>query len=218
MVISAGGKGERLLPLTSIIPKPLIPYKEKPMIKHVIDGFTLQGFLNFKITTNYKSDILRAYLKEIKNKEIKIDEINEKTPLGTAGGLKLIKKISRLFFFIPCDTLINLKYDEVINFHIQRKLDITIVSCIKRFTFPYGVCNYEKNGILKKINEKPNIDMMVNTGLVLLNKKILQLISKNSINEFDDILNKAIKKNYKIGIFPLLESQWIDLGSKNSLI
>ena len=122
VVIMAGGEGSRMKPFTHILPKPLIPINEKPIIEHIMEKFIVQGISNFLYTINHKAEIMKAYFRETKSR-FKIRYIQEKKPLGTAGSLKLLKKIlKKNFFVINCDTLVNIDCKDIINFHEKKKI------------------------------------------------------------------------------------------------
>ena len=158
VVIMAGGKGTRLEPFTNVLPKPLVPINEKPVIQHIIDRFFQNGVLNFFVTLNYKSKILKAYFRERKPK-FKLSFIDEPKPLGTAGGLSfLANKIKKPFFVTNCDTIININLDNLMNFHISNKNDLTLVASSKEYIIPYGTCKLSAGGYLQKIIEKPKFD------------------------------------------------------------
>lgn len=215
VVIMSGGKGKRLLPFTEILPKSLIPIKEKPVISHIIDNFKDQGFGKTKVIVNYKADVLKAYLSQYKKND-KINIFHEKKPLGTAGGLYLLKnKISKFFFVSNCDILTNFSYKDLLDFHINSKNDFTLVASAKNFSIPYGVCVLKKKGSLKRIKEKPNLDFLVSIGLYLMDKKILSLIKKNSFLDMSDLINKLQLKKCKVGVFPIDDSSWTDIGEWN---
>lgn len=215
VVIMSGGKGKRLLPFTEVLPKALIPIKEKPVISHIIDNFKEQGFGKMKAIVNYKADVLKAYLSQYKRND-KINIFHEKKPLGTAGGLFLLKQtVSKLFFVSNCDILTNFNYKDLLDFHCKNKNDFTLVASAKNFPIPYGVCELKKKGTLKRINEKPNLDFLVSIGLYLVDKKILSLIKKDSFLDMSDLINKLQLKKYKVGVFPIDDSSWTDVGEWN---
>ena len=212
VVIMSGGKGKRLLPFTEVLPKPLIPIKDKPVISHIIDNFKDQGFGKMKVIVNYKADVLKAYLSQYKKND-KINIFHEKSPLGTAGGLYLLKNnASKNFFVSNCDILTNFSYKDLLDFHSESKNDFTLVASTKNFPIPYGVCELKKKGTLKKIKEKPNLDFLVSIGLYLMDKKILSLIKKDSFLDMSDLINKLQLKKYKVGVFPIDDSSWTDVG------
>lgn len=221
VVIMAGGLGTRLEPFTSILPKPLIPINEKPIIRHIIESFKHGGIKNYFITLNYKSILLKSYFKEIKLKE-KIQFIEEKKPLGTIGAIKLIEhKLPKNFFLTNCDTIIKANYEEIYKFHKKNLYDITIVASLKKYVIPYGVCEINKDYSLEKLNEKPFYDLLVNTGLYCINKEIIKRIPKNKKYDVNTFISALKKDQKKIGIYPISGKSWIDIGQwseyKNAL-
>ena len=198
VVIMAGGKGTRLQPSTFILPKPLIPLQGKAIIEHIIVEFKKYGIQNFYVSINYKSTLIKAFFSEL-NLDCKIKFINEKKPLGTAGSLKLLEKNKiENFIVINCDTIIKADFSELLKFHKQSKNDISVIGAVKRLEIPYGVCEIGKNQKIKKIDEKPKIDFLANTGCYLVKKKILKLIPKNRYFDFTDLITLAIKKNTRL--------------------
>ena len=212
VVIMAGGLGTRLEPFTKVLPKPLIPIDGKPIIDHIIESFKNSGSNTFYITLNYKSKILKSYFEEL-NHKYKIFFLEEKKPLGTAGALFLLKnRIAKNFFVTNSDIILNTDYIDLYNFHIESKNDITLVVAAKEYEIPYGSCEISSNGNLLKINEKPKYNFLINSGLYLLNNKILKLLKKNNKIDMNELIELAIEKKFKIKIYPVSDKQWIDVG------
>jgi dTDP-glucose pyrophosphorylase len=212
VVIMAGGKGTRLEPFTNVLPKPLIPINEKPVIEHIIEKFVENKISNFFITLNYKSKILKAFFQEMKP-EFKLSFIDEPKPLGTAGGLSLLKdKIKKPFLVTNCDTIININLEDLMHFHISNSNDITLVASSKEHVIPYGTCKLNKKGDLQKIVEKPKFDFFVNVGLYLLNPNVINLIPKNKPYDMTNLIQFAKSKKKRIGIYPVDDESWIDVG------
>ena len=155
VIIMAGGKGTRLKPFTEILPKPLIPVGNKPVIEHIIDKFCLYGVKDFYVSTVYKSRILKSYFYDLKpNYNVKF--LNEDKPLGTVGGLeKYVKKFKNSTFITNCDIVINADFDQMLEFHKKYKNDITLVVSTKSHEVPYGVCELDDKGKFLNIFEKP---------------------------------------------------------------
>jgi dTDP-glucose pyrophosphorylase len=211
IVIMAGGIGKRLLPITSILPKPLVPIKGKPVIDYIIESFQKGGFYKFKFIINYYSKIVEAYLKGGKlGKNFLF--FTETKPLGTIGGIRKLKFHEDNLLVSNCDVIFKIDYKDLIKFHIKGKKDLTIVSSHKNYKIPYGVCNLDENGNLSHIDEKPNFDFLINSGLYLLKKNIISLIPPNQKFDFTDLINICIKNKKEIGIYPISEDQWIDMG------
>jgi hypothetical protein len=131
VVIMAGGLGTRLYPYTKILPKPLIPIGEIPIVEHIINRFHGYGINRFYLVVNHKKNMIKAYFNEI-HKSYKVEYANENTPLGTGGGLSLLKeKIDSTFILTNCDILIEEDYEKIYNYHIREKNLITMVCSLK---------------------------------------------------------------------------------------
>lgn len=215
VVIMAGGKGTRLEPFTKILPKPLIPIKNKPIIQHIIDNFYSFGLKNFYLTVNYKSLILKAFFAESKMK-YKVNFVEESKPLGTAGSLLLLKnKIKKSFIVTNCDTLIDIDINMLYKFHLKNKFDLTLVASTKEVTIPYGKCIINNEGNLDYIDEKPKLNYLVNTGMYIINPKILDIIPKDKIYHITDLIKDIKKEGKQVGIYPIEEKSWNDVGVWN---
>ena len=191
VVIMAGGKGTRLEPFTNVLPKPLVPISDKPVIEHIIEKFVDNNTSNFFITLNYKSKILRAYFQEKKPK-YKLSFIEEPKPLGTAGSLRLlVSKIKKPFLVTSWDTIISTNLDDLMDFHISNKNDLTLVASSKEYIIPYGTCKINKTGYLQNIVEKPKLDFFVNIGLYVINPNLTKLIPKDRAFDMPDLIKLA---------------------------
>ena len=210
-LIMAGGKGTRLKPFTNYFPKPLTPVKDKTAIETIIDSFSIFGIKEFYISLNYKKNLIKSYLKESKILGLKF--IEEKTPLGTAGSISMLKgKISSDFFVINCDSIIQIDLKKFYEFHKSKNFQISLVAATKNFKLSYGSCEINKNGELKKIVEKPKMNFLVNTGLYLFKSDVINLIPKNKFFEMDFLIKKVKQKGGKVGVFPMNEDYWKDVG------
>jgi len=212
VVIMAGGKGARLDPFTRILPKPLIPIDNKAIIEVIMDEYAKFGIKKFYITINHKAKIIKAYFEEQKS-DYSLEFIEEDTPLGTAGALKLLEnKVNTSFFVSNCDIIIKEDYSKIYDFHKENDYILTLVGSMQHHMIPYGVCEIEKGGTLKKINEKPEYDFLVNTGMYLLNPEVFRFIPNNKFYNITDLISVLKKNNYEVGVYPVSEKSWIDIG------
>ena len=212
VVIMAGGKGTRMEPFTKILPKPLVPVHEKPIIEHIIDRFTNIGCNEFHLAVNYKSRILKAYFEE-QQLDYKINFVEEQEPQGTAGSLSLlIGEFNQPFFVTNCDIIIKTEYASLYEFHRKGSYDITLVASAKEYVIPYGTCELNSDGNLSHINEKPKYDFLTNTGLYVLNPDILNLIPRNKFYHITHLIEDAINHGKKVGVYPVDDNAWIDIG------
>lgn len=217
VVIMSGGEGSRLSPFTKVLPKPLLPIGDQPIIGMIIDKFTDFGCKKFYLSLNYKADIIKAYFESFSQKK-DIEYIKEDSPLGTAGSLYLLrKKLKSTFFVSNCDIFIEADYTDILKFHLDNKNKISLVVSMKHYVIPYGICEIAKNGYLKTIKEKPEYDFLVNTGLYILEPDVLASIPKDKHYHITELISTCIKKKEKIGVYPISEKSWIDIGQWEEL-
>ena len=221
VVIMAGGKGTRLEPFTKVLPKPLVPIHEKPIIEHIIKRFTDFGCTDFHLTVNYKGRILKAYFEELLP-DYMVHFVEEQEPLGTAGSLHLLNgKFSQPFFVTNCDIIIKIDYSSLYKFHQRGGYDVTLVASAKEYIIPYGTCELNGDGHLSYINEKPKFEFLINTGLYVLNPDVLDLIPENEYYHITQLIEDAKSNGKKVGVFPIDDDSWIDIGQwaeyKNAL-
>ena len=212
VVIMAGGKGARLEPFTKVLPKPLLPIHDKPIIEHIIERFKDIGCSDFYLTVNYKGKILKAYFEELQP-EYDVTFIDENEPLGTAGSLQYLNdKFDKPFFVTNCDIIIKTDYESLYKFHHKGGYDITLVASDKEYVIPYGTCELNTDGYLSHIIEKPKYDFLVNTGLYVLNPDILKIIPENKFYHITHLIEDAKNQGKKVGVFPIDDDAWIDIG------
>ncbi|MBT6935989.1 MAG: NTP transferase domain-containing protein [Candidatus Marinimicrobia bacterium] len=212
VVIMAGGKGTRMEPFTKVLPKPLVPIHDKPIIEHIIERFIVIGCSDFHLTVNYKGKILKAYFEELQP-QYNVSFVDETEPLGTAGSLRFLDgKFENPFFVTNCDIIIKADYTSLYEFHQKGKYDITLVASAKEYIIPYGTCELNGDGNLSHINEKPKYDFLINTGLYVLNPDVLRLIPKDKFYHITHLIEDANNNGKKVGVFPIDDDDWIDIG------
>ncbi len=215
VIIMAGGQGKRLYPFTKILPKPLFPLGDKPIILKIIEQFNEWGFKKYFLSVHDKSKIIRAFFKNFKNFKITFKE--EVKPMGTIGSLSLLKKDLKTTFVVSnCDILIKTDFKNIFDFHKEKKNLVTIVGSVRHFEIPYGVCNLKSSGSLKKISEKPSYDHLVSTGVYIFEPSILKYLKKEKM-DFNELIEILIKKKKKVGVYPLSSDSWFDFGQWNEV-
>lgn len=212
VVIMGGGRGTRLDPFTRILPKPLIPIGDKPVIELIMDNFIEFGCKDFFLVLGHKSEMIRSYFNNGSN-NYRVKFIQEDKPLGTVGGLRLLPEdLPENFFVTNCDVLIDGDYKEICDFHLKNNNHITIVGSVKHFRIPYGVMKISSGGILNELIEKPEYDFLVDTGMHVFKKEVISLIPKRGLFHITDLIIKLKAKKGKIGVYPVRERAWIDIG------
>lgn len=217
VVINAGGRGTRLDPFTRVLPKPLIPVGDLPIIEHIMQEFQSYSCEQFHIIVNYKKELMKAYFAESENK-YDISWYDEEKPLGTGGGLSLLRgKLNETFFFTNCDNLLQANYERMMQFHKENGNVVTMVCAYKNFSIPYGVIEMGVNGKIESMKEKPLVSFLTNTGIYIVEPELIDDIEDNIAIGFPDIVEKQRQKGRKVAVFPVSESEWMDMGQLNEL-
>jgi dTDP-glucose pyrophosphorylase len=213
VVIMAGGKGTRLKPLTNVIPKPLIPIGDRPIIEEIIGEFQKHHINRFFISANYKHELIRFHFDQINNRTYDIEYVIEEDFFGTAGSLKLLQgKIHTTFFVSNCDIIVESDYAEILDFHKENNNKLTVVASLKHYKIPYGTIETGENGSLLQLVEKPELTFFINTGLYILEPEVLDYIPSNKFYNITDLILLLKEKSYKVGVFPVSEKSWKDMG------
>jgi dTDP-glucose pyrophosphorylase len=213
--ILAGGLGTRLEPFTRILPKPLIPIGDKPILEKIMDEFREYGLDDFILSVNYKAEMIKMYFGDtnIKNKYKNIRYVQESKPLGTIGSLYMAKNlIDDTFFITNSDIIIKEDLDQILSFHKENGSILTIVGCMKQSTMPYGVLKLNDNGFLNEIQEKPSYRHIINTGVYVAEPEVMDYLKVEERLDITDLFDTLLKQNKKISVYPIKEDKWFDIG------
>ncbi|MBU5591097.1 nucleotidyltransferase family protein [Clostridium sp. MSJ-4] len=211
VVIMAGGLGTRLKELTREIPKPMLKVGKDPILQHIINNFKQYGYNKLVLSVNYKADIIENYFQDGYAYGVKINYVREKKRLGTGGGIKLTKDYIKAPFFVTNgDIFTSLNVEDMMNFHIENKFDITVGVRRHSFKIPYGVINSEENSIIS-VEEKPTMEYLINGGIYCINPDIIDYIPNDEYYEITDLINRCIKEGKKVGSYEIKE-YWMDIG------
>ena len=217
LVIMAGGKGTRLYPYTKVLPKALIPIGDLTISERIIRQFTDWGCQDVYLILNYKGGMIKAYYEEL-NKNYNIHYIEEKEFLGTGGGLSLLKGlIDSTFILSNCDILVSADYDCMLKTHRNQGNIITFVAAMKDVVIPYGILSTASDGQIKNMHEKPEMSFLTNTGMYLVEPKVIEELTEGQFVHITDIAQKYLDKNERIGAFPISGKSWLDMGQFNEM-
>ena len=212
VVIMAGGKGTRLKPITNVIPKPLVPVGDKTILEVIMDQFEGIGCKKFYMSVNYKVDMMKFYLSQLDHK-YDIEFFQEDKPLGTIGSVSLLKgKINTPFFVSNCDSINDQDYRDVYEYHRSNHNDMTIVTMVKTFKIPYGVIETGEDGLMATLQEKPELNYQVNTGVYILNPDCIDEIPEGEFFHITHLMEKIKARGGRVGCFPVSDSSWHDMG------
>lgn len=217
VVINAGGRGKRLEPFTRVLPKPLIPVGDIPIIELIMKEYQTYECNDFHIIVNYKKELMKTYFSEVES-DYKITWHDENEPLGTGGGLSLLKGVfDSTFFFSNCDSLLTSNYERIIEFHKQNKNVITMVCVNKNMVIPYGIVEMGMNGRIEEMKEKPTLSFFTNAGFYVVEPDVVDDIPQGVPISFPDIVEIERKKGKKVAVFPVPENDWMDMGQISEL-
>lgn len=212
VVIMAGGKGTRLYPYTKILPKPLIPIGDIPIMERIIDAFRDYGARDFYATVNYRKNMIKSYFSDA-IADYSLRYVEEDKPLGTAGSLHLIEEHFPCPFIVTnCDILIHADYGDIYKYHVESGNELTIVTALKNIVVPYGVIHSSENGRIESIEEKPRLSYFVNTGMYILNGDLTQQVPKDTFFHMTDLTDKLLAQGRRVGMYPISEESFLDMG------
>ena len=212
VLISAGGFGKRLQPFTNNIPKPMIKIDDVPILEIILNKFIKSGFINFYISTYYKSNIIKKYFENGNKFGVNIKYIEEKKPLGTGGSLSLLdlNSTSGPVVLMNSDIITELNFDDLLRFHKKNKSDLTICTSKYEYTIPFGEV-ISSNTRVRELREKPKKSVNINAGIYVIEKKIIDNLKRNKKIDMPELINNAITQSKKVTIFPIHE-YWADIG------
>ncbi|GAA4408786.1 hypothetical protein GCM10023187_31190 [Nibrella viscosa] len=209
-VIMAGGRGERLLPLTRNTPKPLLKVGDKPIIEHNVDRLIRFGINHIHITTRYLGEQLEDYFGDGSSRGVHIDYTREDEPLGTIGSLRLTNNYhSDAVLLMNSDLLTNIDFEDFYEEFRRHNADMSVATVPYPVSIPYAVLETQDGDILS-LKEKPTYTYYINAGIYLMKRAVIDLIPAGQYNA-TDLLDRLIDGQYKVTYFPLL-GYWLDIG------
>ena len=217
VVMMAGGLGTRLYPYTKILPKPLIPVGEQPIAELIIDRFRDFGCHDFTMIVNYKRGMIKSYFNDLE-KDYTVHFADEDVFMGTGGGLCLLKgKIQSPFFFTNCDTLLDVDFGDIYEYHKKHGNLVTMICAFKHYTVPYGVVELGQDGGIAAMREKPELDFLTNTGVYVVEPRVVEEMRDGEVIGFPDVIERYRAAGEKVGVYPIGENSWMDMGQLEEL-
>lgn len=209
-VVMAGGYGTRLRPLTTDLPKPMLPLGDRPLLEHMIEQLAHAGIRHLNLTTHYKGAAISDHFGDGSGFGVDIQYVQEDQPLGTAGALRMVQTGTEPLLVINGDVLTGLDFRLMLDFHKESCADMTIAVRHYELTVPYGVI--ETEGIqVKGISEKPDITKLISAGIYLLSPKVCSYIPKDGAYDMPDLINQIVENHLRVVSFPVHE-YWLDIG------
>ncbi len=211
-VLMAGGKGERLRPLTEKTPKPLLPVGEKAIIDHNIDRLIYYGLKYINVTVNYLGEQLEEHFREPRN-EVQVQTVREPKFLGTIGSIKFVPEFfNDTVLVMNSDLFTNINYEDFYLHFKEHDADMSVAAVPYSVSVPYGILDIEGKRNIKGLIEKPTYDYYANAGIYLIKRSALDLIPDDTMFHSTDLLAALVAHGRKVIRFPL-NGTWIDIGN-----
>ena len=210
-VIMAGGRGQRLKPLTDTVPKPLLCVANKPIMEHNLDRLALFGIDDFWVSVKYLGEQIENYFGKGNDKNVKIEYVWETEPLGTIGAVSKIKNFEHDYVLVTnSDLLTNIDYEQFFLEFVKQDADLAVLTIPYQVNIPYAVLE-TSNGQVKSFKEKPTYTYYSNGGIYLIKKAMLNYIPENFFFNATDLMEELIKNEHKVISFPF-SGYWLDVG------
>lgn len=211
VLILAGGKGRRLRPYTTIIPKPLMPIGEKAILEIIIDQLKSYGLKDLIMATGYLGELIATFFGDGGRFGVKIEYTKEKEPLGTAGPLSLVKSgIDDTFLMMNGDILSTIDYNELLKFHKSKGGILTVALNKREVKIDFGITNVNNDRVVEYI-EKPVINHLVSMGIYVLENRVFDYIKPGEYMDLPDLVKKLIKEGETVNGY-VFDGYWLDIG------
>ena len=212
-ILMAGGKGERLRPLTLTTPKPLLEIGGKAIIDYNIEALASVGITDITVTTRYLAEQIHEHF-ALPIAGVNVKCIEETLPLGTIGAASLVsRKDEGATLVMNSDLLTTISFEEMYMRHIEEHADVTIAAIPYVVSVPYAILSIEDNQV-KNIEEKPSYSYYANAGIYIFSNKLLNTLPTDSRTDATDLIEQAINNGNKVSYYPI-NGTWIDIGSPN---
>lgn len=212
VVIMAGGRGERLRPLTDTLPKPMLKVADKPILEHNINRLSSYGVDDFWISVNYLGDIIQDYFKDGKDRNVHIEYVRENEPLGTIGSVSVIKNFKHEHVLIMnSDILTNIDYEHFFLDFLKENADMSVVSIPYKVSVPYAVLENDERDITG-FSEKPTYTYYSNGGIYLVKRELLdQFLPESGFFNATDLIETLVSNGKRV-ISYHMAGYWLDIG------
>jgi len=211
VVIQAGGKGSRLYPYTKVLPKPLMPIGDIPILEIVIRQLAAQGFRDLTITLGHLGDMIRLCCGDGSRWGVRISYIVESQPLGTIGPLKLVKGLDRPFLVMNGDLLTDLDFAAFFRWHQQGDALLSIATYMKPVNISLGVLDVNEERRVVGFREKPTLRFPCSMGVYAVQPELLELVPEGQLFGFDHLMHLMLERGLPARSYAF-DGTWMDIG------
>jgi NDP-mannose synthase len=217
-VILAGGRGTRLKPYTSVLPKPLMPLGDRAILEVVIRQLARQGFRDITLSVGHLAHVIEAVFGDGRGHGVELTYVREDSPLGTAGSLRLIPGLDETFVMLNGDLVTTFDFGELLRAHRAAGNLLTIATKKRHVDVDYGVLSIEPTqgpgGRIVAFVEKPSFDVTVSMGIYVLEPQALDYIPRDGYFDFPDLVQALLKADERVGAYQY-DGMWFDIGRRD---
>jgi NDP-sugar pyrophosphorylase family protein len=210
-VVLAGGKGTRLAPYTTVLPKPLMPVGDMPILEIVLRQLARSGFSDVSLAVGYLAELLMAYCGDGSKFGLKIEYSREEQPLGTAGPISLVSNLSDTFLVMNGDLLTTLDYREMVRYHRKREAIATLAAYQREVKIDLGVIETDEENRVQDYIEKPVYKYLVSTGVYVFEPEILKFIQPNTHLDLPELVLRLKARGHPVNVYRF-DGYWLDIG------
>jgi NDP-mannose synthase len=213
-VVMAGGRGTRLAPYTTVLPKPLMPLHDRPIIDVIIRQLAAAGIDAIRISVGHLGGLIEAWVRSAGHFDVPISFVYEDLPLGTAGALKLAAPEDESFIALNGDILTTLSFPALVEAHASSGAVATLAVNERQVDVEYGVVHRDSSRRLIGFEEKPTIRYTVSMGVYAFAAGVVDYIETGEGIDFPDLLIRMLEAGERVGVFPF-EGYWRDIGNRD---
>jgi NDP-mannose synthase len=210
-VVLAGGRGTRLRPYTTVLPKPLMPVGDYPILEVILRQLACFGFTHVTLAVNHQAEIIRAFCGDGVKWGLRLDYSLETQPLSTVAPLKLIPDLPEDFILMNGDVLTDLDLGQLYEQHVAGKRLFTIAASVRKQLVDYGVLETDTQNQLTGFQEKPSLQYLVSMGVYVLNREVLESVPAGQKYGFDDLMKDFLSRGKRVHVEPW-QGYWLDIG------
>ncbi len=210
-IILAGGKGTRLAPYTTILPKPLMPIGNMPIVEIVIRQLAYYGIKDITLAVGYLAELLMAYCGDGSKFNVSLSYSREAEPYGTAGPIGLVSNLNQTFLVMNGDLLTTLDYRELWENHKRRGAIATLAAFRRVIDIDLGVVETNQDNWVASYSEKPSYSYKVSTGIYLFEPQVLDYIGKEKHLDLPDLILDLLKHDKPVNVYEF-DGYWLDIG------
>lgn len=213
-VIMAGGRGRRLAPLTTVLPKPLMPLIDRPIIDVILRQLVAAGVEEVTVSVGHLGGLIESWINHDSNYGIPVHFLYEAEPLGTAGALGNLDRPHGTFLAMNGDILTTLSFGELVRVHTDSGAIATVAVKDRSVAVEYGVVHTDNAGHIQRLEEKPTLRYTISMGIYAFEPRIVELIGAGERVDFPDLLLRAIEAGETVATYPF-EGHWRDIGNRD---